>query len=144
MWSPVPDTVQSLENHAARFLPLVKGQQRRAGGRFEDVVDTLARQRRALEVFAGSNLCCRVVAFFGRHELERLLAHLLDSQWIFAKIFLQPDQDDRHAWASFLCFADPLYQLSAIPESNAAEGCDAPCALRSQANLAYPPRTRSG
>lgn len=121
--------VKSLENHAAGAFPLVKSQQRRSGGGLEDVVDTFTRQRRAFEVFAGSNLCSGLVAFFGCHESERLLAHFLDSQGIFAEVFLQTDEDDRHTWASFLCFFDPLYILSAMFFSlMPQEACDVPCA----------------
>lgn len=97
-----------LENHAAGAFPLVESEQRGSGGGFEYVVYTLASQGGALEVFASTNRRPGLVAFLGRHELERLLAHFFDGQGIFAKIFLESDQDDWDTGASLVRFFDPL------------------------------------
>lgn len=77
-----------LKNHAAGALPLIEGQQRSAGSGLEDVVDTLASKRRALEIFTGSHLGTGLVAFFSGDEFQGLFAHFFDCEGVLAKIFL--------------------------------------------------------
>lgn len=102
------DIFGSLENHAAGGFPLVEGEECGSGGGLKYVVDTFTCQGGALEVFASTNLCPSLVAFFGRNELQRLLTHFFDGQGIFTEIFLKPDEDDWDAGASLVRFFDPL------------------------------------
>ncbi|KAK4922814.1 hypothetical protein LTR66_016571, partial [Elasticomyces elasticus] len=76
----------SLEKHTAGAFP--RNQQRGSGGGLKHVVDTFACQRRALKVFSSAKLQSCLVAFFGRHEVERFLTHSFHGQGIFAKILL--------------------------------------------------------
>ena len=98
-----------LEDHAAtRALAFLESQQRSSRCGFEDIVNPFAGQRRAFEVFSCANGLSNVARVFGRDEALGAFAHFFDGDWVFSKIFLQPDEDDGDTWTAFLCFFHPL------------------------------------
>lgn len=104
-------TVTASENNATTTLLLVvPTQQTLPGGGFEDVVDALARQRRALEVLFRADAFAHVLALVGREEFLRPLAHLLLRHGVVAQVLFEPDQDDGHAGAALEDFGMPVWR----------------------------------
>lgn len=80
---------------------MVATQQTLPGGGFEDVVYAFACERRAFKVLLRANALANILAFFGREEFFRALAHFFLRHRVVAKIFLQADQDDGDSGAAF-------------------------------------------
>lgn len=98
----------SQNDAAAASLALLKGQQGGASGGLEDIVDALAAQTGAFEVFPGSNFLGGGIALLVCDKAHRLLSHFLNRYGILAEILLQSDEDDGDAFAESSNLFHPL------------------------------------
>lgn len=79
---------------------------------FEDVVDTLARERRALEVLLRADAFAHVLALFRSKELFGPFPHLFLCHRVIPKVFLQTDEDYRDPRAALQDFGMPAKLVS--------------------------------
>ena len=87
-----------------------------SSGGLENVVDTLTRQARALEVFPRADFIFHVFASFSAHKFKTLLSLLFLGYGVIAKILLQANEDDGHTGTPFTGFFSPfvLYVFQGI------------------------------
>jgi len=98
---------QSLEDQAALLL-LGLGEEGGTGGVLEDLLDTISRPGRALEVLVGANLLRDGGTLLLGHGLLLVLGQLLNGLGVVPQVPLAANQDDGEALAKVENLRDPL------------------------------------